>query len=212
MSCNFRLIKVPGDGDCFYHAFSAGLVRLGARSIEASQLRNYVAKKIVTDPDLYDDIALEWLDFGIVKRRGANNQMVFTKTHEVLTPKRAAKRILQGDWATSTVIHILAGAFRVKVFVVENIGNKQYTESFPSAWKQRGKMEVASQCTERGIYLYKSAHHFDLLDRIDRLDESNKNHRSLQRERTGGGAHLPRNDATWHAVTLIVLFALYALQ
>ena len=157
----FQLVKVPGDGDCFYHAFIAGLTRscLVGSKPTVRQLRRYVARKIATEQDLFDDLVAELLDFGLAQRRAIDGVATFSDTGKPITPEQAASRIRKGDWATSTTIHILAKGFRVQVRVVQKIEGKYYTEIFPSEWT------LSDDFSSKGsIYMYKTPHHFDLME------------------------------------------------
>ena len=67
MSVDMKVISVPADGDCLYHAFIQGLVKDGLfTQITPSQLRSYVADKILNDKSLYDDLVREWVDFKVI--------------------------------------------------------------------------------------------------------------------------------------------------
>ncbi len=204
----FRLLKVPGDGDCFYHAFLVGLQRAGClkdMDLQASQLRAYVAKKIELDLDLFDDLVSEWLDFGVISR-SKHGVLHFTDDNERVTANRAATRIRHGDWATSTVIHILATAFRVEVFIVEYISGKQYVQSFPSAWKQDlGPKDVtpcATSSPRACIHLLKSPHHFDLLE----------SHETKVKDKTGGYQEHTTRFSGSTIIVIVTMFLVFALQ
>jgi hypothetical protein len=173
-SLNVDVIKMPGDGDCLYHAFIRGANLSGKAS--PNDLRLHVADKIRTVEDLYDDLLREWIDFGIIRKDGDGFR--FVTTGEQVTPETAAYHIVHTkDWATSTVIHILASSMNLDVYVTQLINGQQYTETFPSPWKNRmepqrhrgkarergGRGKLGDRGNRGKLYLYRTQHHFDLL-------------------------------------------------
>lgn len=157
-----KIIPVPADGDCLYHAFIKGL---GIKTLLPQHLRDFVASKILSDKDLYDDIVREWIDFNVIPN--AQN----------ITPEKVANHIRNTkEWATSTVIHILAVAFNVRITVFQKINGQFYPEIFPSEWKQHHdeKWKTVGKLKNRGnkwkkdayykdIYLLRRGYHFELL-------------------------------------------------
>lgn len=162
-----RVIPVPGDGDCFYHAFIKGL---GLTEVTPLLLRDFVASRIIEDRDLYDDMVREFRDFGVVK------------PNENPSPQEVASRIrYTKEWATSTVIHILASAFNVRIIVYQKIGGQFHAEEFPSFWKRKGKRKHPSTKT---IYLFRRSSHFELLEPLSK--NLNEFQRLLTKNQSGG--------------------------
>ena len=144
-----KIIPVPSDGDCLYHAFIKGL---GIPGLSPQNLRDFVANKITFDKDLYDDLIREWLDFGVIS----------DSAH--MTPETAAQHISNSkEWATSTVIHILADAFKVRTIVFQKINGTFYSEVFPSEWKRKSTENKTFERFYKDIYLLRDANHFELL-------------------------------------------------
>lgn len=145
---HLKIIPVPADGDCLYHSVIQGLKYHGTKmDISPKMLRCHVASVILKDPDLYDDLVTEWVDFGVIYN---------TKN---ITPQIVADRIINThEWATSTVIHILAFSFNVKIVILEKIKNKLYPQEFPSVWKNFP--ETDRKIT---IFIHKTGKHFELL-------------------------------------------------
>jgi OTU-like cysteine protease len=151
MSIDMKIIPVPADGDCLYHAFIKGL---GIDSLTPLFLRDFVANRILNDKDLYDDLIREWMDFKVVS------------SVDTITPEIAANHIRNSkEWATSTVIHILSIAFNVRIIVFQKINGQFYSEIFPSEWKEtcpKKKLKKQKQ-QHKDIYLYRRGYHFELL-------------------------------------------------
>lgn len=173
MSIDMRIVSVPADGDCLYHAFIKGLSIPG---LTPQQLRDFVADKILHDKDLYDDLVREWIDFNVIP------------DVQRITPQMAADRIRKTkEWATSTVIHILAVAFNVRIVVFQRINEQFYSEIFPSEWKR----DITSKRRPyKDVYLFRRGYHFELLTPIDKLGygaEGNGNENgNVGLKRTGG--------------------------
>ena len=185
-----KIVPVPGDGDCLYHAFIKGL---GIDGLTPIQLREFVGKKLMSDKDLYDDLVTEWIDFGVIKNASD------------VTPEMAAHHICNTkEWATSTVIHILAVAFNVRIVVFEKINGQFYSEMFPSEWKPKGSKTIPY----KDIYLFRRGYHFELLEPIDNIERKDiptiQNRRLTRRGQRGGGQQLLPNDT----LTTMVLGAL----
>lgn len=183
-SMKFRLVQMPGDGDCFYHAVVAGLRR---SSITIERLRQYVARNIASQSDLFQDLVTEFLDFGIAQR--TSDKVTFVDSGQQVTAARAAARIQNGEWATSTAIHILASGLKVQICVVQEINGKLYTERFPSEWKKPLPQ------AKRKIYLYKTSQHFDLLEIV--ASSSSESEKSLSN--------------SWSLAILVAVFAICTL-
>jgi len=157
MSIDMRVVSVPADGDCLYHAFIKGL---NLHDLSPKQLRDFVADKILSDKDLYEDIVTEWVDFKVIPSR------------QHASPETVANRIRNTkEWATSTVIHILAHAFNVRVIVFQKINGQFYSEVFPSEWK--GK-HAERKDYFHDIYLYRKGCHFELLMPLDSAKENDR--------------------------------------
>lgn len=117
---NFSTVAVPADGNCFYHAFIKGT---GLKTT-LKDLRAVVAKKIFNDPDLYDDLVTEWIDHKVINDKKQMN------------PLAAATRILTtNDWATSTIVHVVALEYKTRITVVQKTGNSLVCQDFPARYK-----------------------------------------------------------------------------
>lgn len=156
MSVDMKLISVPADGDCLYHAFIRGLITDGHfSSISPSQLRAYVADKILQESDLYDDLVREWVDFNVIS------------DVNLISPPLASNRIRNSkEWATSTVIHILSLGFHVRVVVFQTISGRFYSEVFPSEWKRPEGTKLKHK-PFKTIYMLRRGYHFDLLEPLE---------------------------------------------
>lgn len=154
MSVDMKVVPVPADGDCLYHAFIKGLDIPG---LTPQQLRDFVADKILNEKDLYDDLVTEWVDFNVINDI-AN-----------ITPQIAAHHLrTTKEWATSTVIHILATAFNVRIVVYQKINGEFFPEIFPSQWKTEDeKREPERAKPYKDIHLLRRGYHFELLLPVD---------------------------------------------
>jgi hypothetical protein len=159
----FTVVPVSGDGDCFYNAFIHGLGLTG--KVRPHQLRAVVASRLLEDPDLRDDLIREWRDFGIVTGK------VFSDTGKQIRSADIVDRVCnRADWATSTVIHILAIAFSRPVRIAEKINGHWFVQSFPSPWKvKRGDLLREKKPP---VYILKTKNHFDALVRQPKSDVS----------------------------------------
>ena len=155
----FTLRTVPPDGDCFYHAFIDGLIRVGKREgVELPKidkegfppsiggLRGLVADEIMNNKDLYEDIVDEWKSHGI--------------SDPAMTPQLAAARTLFKEWATNTVIHILAVRYSIRIDVHQQIEETWHKQSFPYEWK---KHVAENLCGKIDVVSYPALGHFDAL-------------------------------------------------
>lgn len=201
-STNMRIISVPSDGDCLYHAFIKGI---GIPGLEPQQLRDFVANKILAEKDLYEDLVTEWADFNVIQ------------TVESIDQETAANHLRTSkEWATSTVIHILATAFNVRVIVFQKINDKFFSETFPSEWKIENNDPEKNPMTKpyKDIYLIRRGYHFELLipDGVTtetrgfciRSGDGGKNNKNLRRG-LRGGAIVDDNDGNkWNMSTIIM--------
>ena len=105
----YEIIKVPSDGDCFFHSFIHGIKKTRVDfHFTALDLR-YIVSKIITNRKnikLYNDLLDEWVD----------HKRITKNTREKLTPEIVAKIITETkEWTTSTIIHIISMAFKIKI-------------------------------------------------------------------------------------------------
>ena len=148
-SIEFEIIPVPADGDCFYHAFIKSL----NMDTTPRHLRKLVAMEISKNEDLYDDLLREWVDFGVIKSTSSVNKSTVLKTIKY-----------SNEWATSTVIHILATLFNVKIIVFQRIQNQFFSEEFPSVWKVEGNATRQTESHKKNIvYILRTGQHFEML-------------------------------------------------
>ena len=160
---SLKVIPVPGDGDCLYHAIIKGI----DISVTPKDLRNFVAEQILMNNDLYEDLVLELIDFGRVKDSSR------------MTPAKLANVIKHTkEWATSTVIHILANAFNIKILVIQKINNRFYSEEFPSPWKY--DMSLDNKQSKKVVYVYRRGYHFELLEPIGYINATFPDIRTCQ--------------------------------
>lgn len=157
MSVDFAVIPVPGDGDCFYHAVIKGL----GLDIHPMALREQVVNVLEKDADLFDDLVTEWKDFGLV--RYTDRISVEDIRYQILHYR---------EWATPTVIHILAKLYSARLVVFQNIGGKFYGEVFPAEYKLKdGEKKLGNNA--KTVYILHRGNHFDLLERLDKKDSLN---------------------------------------
>ena len=190
-----RVIPVPGDGDCLYHAFIKGI----NLSISPQQLRGYVADKILNNKDLYDDLVTELVDFGRIKNV------------DLVTPEKLSNVIRHTkEWATSTVIHILAVAFNVRILVLQKINGRFFSEEFTSAWKIPSGHKIG-KTQAKSIYLYRRGYHFELLQPLGFVNGKSDLDNVPPIPNTGsyfqrGGAADKTIHPVWYGIVLIALF------
>lgn len=162
----FTRIQVPLDGNCFFHSFILGMKVFDPDfRLTVTDLRYLVAKVIKLTPELYEDLITEWLDF----------QRITLESKSKMTPEIAGNIIYEtNEWTTSTMIHILAVVFNVKIIIHEKINGKFFSESFPSAWKK--KVGNESNNSDKEINILKEYNHFDYLSTTTSVSKKNENH------------------------------------
>lgn len=134
-----RIVKSPADGDCFYHSVINGT---GLKTTP-QELKVKVAEYLSRYPDMHDDLLIEWLDFKVIPKRVSIEDTI---------------KLLQKEWATSTIIHIVSLILELDIVVFEKINNKYYKEEFPSRFKNNKNFKSRGK-----IYILKTRNHFDLL-------------------------------------------------
>jgi hypothetical protein len=141
------VVPMPGDGDCFYHAFIAGV----GLAITPKDLRNFVADQILTKSELFEDIVDDWKSQGLLS------------PHESADIKEIATRIKnRKEWATTTVIHILSDAFNVRTIVYRELNGHYVPSLFPYLWT----FDPKKRRFAKTLYLYSHGQHFDLLQPV----------------------------------------------
>jgi len=159
----FNVVPMSGDGDCFYNAFIHVLGLTG--KVQPHQLRALVAGRLLEDPDLRDDFIREWRDFGIIKGK------VFSDTGKRFRTADIVDRICnRTDWATSTVIHILATTFSCTVRIAEKIDGRWFVQTFPSPWKENPMRKQTR--VKPPVYILKTRNHFDAMVRAPKKGDA----------------------------------------
>lgn len=141
---DFVVVRMPSDGDCFYHAFIQG-VGLQETPLD---LRRKVVKVLKNDATLLENLIDEWKDHDVL-----------LKNEKVDMDEVSLLIIQDKEWATSTIIHILANLYNVKVVVFKKISGKYHAETFPHSWTFDEKKRKFNKV----IYILSDYAHFDLL-------------------------------------------------
>ena len=161
---NWNLIKSPADGDCFYHSVVNGIKLLDSNSnISIKELKvkvsEYIKKDYQNKKDktntLYNDILIEWRDFGVIKK---DQDVTLDKMVYILTNTN--------EWAVSTIIHIVSLILQIQIIVHEKINSKVYSESFPSFYKEDSKDAIKLYT----LHVLKRGNHYDLLYLKEKCD------------------------------------------
>lgn len=145
----FRLDAVPMDGDCFFHCFVKGLLSAKNVTTTVRELRMAASRVVLESKDLYEDLLEEWRDHGVLG------------PGETIPQNIASARVSIGrEWATNTVIHILANVYEIAVNVHQQLENKTWcVQSFPYEFKEDiskniiGKMDIVLHWWEHFDYL-----------------------------------------------------------
>lgn len=165
------IISMPGDGDCFYHAFISGL----GLQITPQDLRNFVAEQILVKKDLYEDMVDDWKSQGLLDTEDSGGHV---------TPEYIADRIRnRKEWATTTVIHILSDAFNVRTVVYRELNDHYVPSLFPYLWT----FDPKKRRFAKTIYLYSHGAHFDLLEQVKAHGDNVGDNLPKVNIKTGGG-------------------------
>lgn len=189
MSTSLTIVPVPPDGDCFFHAFIQG----SKLNTTPAHVRDLVSDYIKNDKDLLDDLITEWRDFGVIGK------------NQTISPKNASTKIRNGEWATSTMIHVVCMIFNVKIIVFENVNGSLRSQIFPSIWKP----SVPDNPFRPEIFVLRRRNHFDLLvpksdskyigdttynNSVDKILSLRNNIRQKGQSQRGGGKITESND------------------
>lgn len=165
------IISMPGDGDCFYHAFISGL----GLQVTPQDLRNFVADQVISKKDLYEDMVDDWKSQGLLGSDG---------DAESVSPEYIADRIRhRKEWATTTVIHILSDAFNVRTVVYRELHENYVPSLFPYLWTFDPKKRKFAKT----IFLYSHGAHFDLLEPVKAHGDGAGRVEVVPRVKIGGG-------------------------
>ena len=146
---HFDIIRVAGDGDCFFHTFVLGMKTLNVEFYpEISDLRDIIATYMKTYPYLFDIFIKERLEANLPK----------------LDLNQSVQKIISGEWATNSMIHILACHFAVRVKIYK------YSEYYKAYLHQIFPNEEIIKCphpigklSEETICIVATPNHYDFL-------------------------------------------------
>jgi hypothetical protein len=163
----FKLIHVPADGNCFFHAFIKGLE--GELRLTVQDIRDAFARKILEDKDCFEDVVTEWKE-----EEGRLEKVMNTwkeKTGKTLTrfpPIVAAVAFKEfGEWAISTCIHHVALHYRRKVMIHQHQEWGWSVEPFPSEFKlNEEQLKERDTWDEINIIFSRQCQHFEYLEPI----------------------------------------------
>ena len=131
-----RLVDTPADNDCFFHAFKDGL----NLPETVQQLRDLVADRMETDCGFCHAVMKEW---------------ILPSTNRI----EASQRMRHKEWASASVVHLLASIFSANCRIWENSSGKWTIRSFPL------DRETLPPLQKEIDILYHSSH-FDLLKAV----------------------------------------------
>lgn len=192
----WQLQHVPADGNCFYHAFIEGLKIIPEEHHkiadipyppDVANLRSLVADEILKNKDIYEDLVDEWKSENVLGDA------------EVMTPCLAAARTMMREWATNTIIHILAVKFKVNIHVHGQMKETWHIQKFPYEWKEH---DVKSIKDEIHVVSYPELGHFDFLlpERTQATTSQTSNSQASQTSNSSQASQNSQLPSSWKFV------------
>ena len=136
----FSRLKVLGDGNCLYHAFS----KASGIQLTPQQLRDMIAHVTSQSSKYTEMLRDDWKDV---------NPDLNLDGLDVSRHVRETK-----EWGTNAILHLLALNFRLCIIVYKKIDRSYYAQKFPYDWDMPDDFECV-----KTIYLVNEGNHFDAL-------------------------------------------------